>query len=136
MAYANGLGDSLPESEGMEAAAVDKEELAGHVAAAVADGDGAGGADPPTPNIMNIAYTASRQAFEEHMVSHMPFRAWCPHYVAGKAVPGKRVHGDCGKMGITALLGFCCMGPRQRRADCTRVCDLCRPHQGTLPRGV
>ena len=34
----------------------------------------------------------SRQEMLEHNISHMPFRSWCPHCVAGKAKANKHVH--------------------------------------------
>ena len=27
----------------------------------------------------------TQKEFEDHMISHMPFRAWCPHCVKGRA---------------------------------------------------
>ena len=54
-------------------------ETYGHGTVAVADGEDADGEDQARPKIMRRPYTPSRQEVEEHMVSHMPFRAWCPH---------------------------------------------------------
>ena len=34
----------------------------------------------------------SRQEMLEHNISHMPFRSWCPHCVAGKAKANKHIH--------------------------------------------
>ena len=34
----------------------------------------------------------SRQELLEHNITHMPFRSWCPHCVAGKAKANKHVH--------------------------------------------
>ena len=40
----------------------------------------------PSPN------APSRQELLEHNITHMPFRSWCPHCVAGKAKANKHVH--------------------------------------------
>ena len=37
------------------------------------------------PKYKNVEPRPSRKEVEEHMMTHIPFRAWCPHCVRGKA---------------------------------------------------
>ena len=43
-----------------------------------------GGAIP----LKNIVYQPSKEEWDEHMVTHLSFRAWCPCCVQGKSVSG------------------------------------------------
>jgi hypothetical protein len=38
----------------------------------------------PLKRGMNVRLPTEAE-FEEHMISHYPFRSWCPHYIRGKA---------------------------------------------------
>ena len=35
---------------------------------------------------MKRPYTPTQQEIDEHMPLHLPYRAWCPHCVAGKGI--------------------------------------------------
>ena len=37
------------------------------------------------PSVPSAPVRPSTKEVEEHMVTHMPFRSWCPHCVRGKA---------------------------------------------------
>eukprot|EP00972_Heterocapsa_arctica_P103002 15179555-Heterocapsa_arctica.AAC.1 len=36
------------------------------------------------PRVMANPLTPSRQEIDEHMATHIPYRAWCPHCVMGR----------------------------------------------------
>ena len=37
------------------------------------------------PKIKKVAVKPTQEEVERHMVTHIPFREWCPHCVAGKS---------------------------------------------------
>ena len=37
------------------------------------------------PEVVRTGYNPTPKEIEEHMVNHLPFRAWCRHCVKGKA---------------------------------------------------
>ena len=41
--------------------------------------------DASRPKYKNVEPRPSRKEVEEHMITHIPFRTWCPHSVRGKA---------------------------------------------------
>ena len=36
--------------------------------------------------IMRRPYTPTQREIDEHMPLHLPYRAWCPHCVAGRGI--------------------------------------------------
>ena len=56
-------------------------------------------------------YMPTQKEIDEHMPTHIPYRSWCPHCVAGKGISGKHVGGeDQDKIGVTISLDYCFMG--------------------------
>ena len=48
---------------------------------------------------------------DEHMPFHLPFRAWCPHCVAGKGVSGHHITSSkADRIGIAISMDFCFLG--------------------------
>ena len=47
--------------------------------------EGGGVSDGCKPRIARMVNKPSRQEVEEHMATHIPFRSWCAHCVAGKS---------------------------------------------------
>lgn len=86
--YSSDLGDS--DGKEIERGAIEEDNdgamEGGEVP--VADEDLGDGEDQSAPRIVRRPYTPSRREVEDHMVSHMPVRAWCPHCAAGKAISG------------------------------------------------
>ena len=40
--------------------------------------------DARKAEVMRRPYTPTQQEIDEHMATHLPYRAWCPHRVSGK----------------------------------------------------
>ena len=44
------------------------------------------------PKVITMPRAPKQEEVDEHNTTHCPFRAWCPHCVAGKAVSDPHVH--------------------------------------------
>ena len=51
----------------------------------------------------------TQKEFEEHMVLHIPFRAWCPHCVKGRAKAGPHRTDNSEKTIPTVAMDYCYM---------------------------
>ena len=47
------------------------------------------------PKIKKITTKPTAEEVEQHMATHIPFREWCPHCVAGKSKIGPRLLFGC-----------------------------------------
>ena len=57
--------------------------------------------------VMRRPYTPTTEDFESHMATHMPFREWRPHCVAGRAIAGRRGHEPQGRCSaLQCVLAF------------------------------
>ena len=64
---------------------------------------------------MRRPYTPTQQEIDDHMTTHLPYRAWCPHCVAGNGISGHHVmHAEGKNMGVTVSLDYCFMVPMER----------------------
>ena len=45
------------------------------------------------PKIKKVVPKPTPEEVEKHMASHIPFREWCPHFVAGKSKTDPRLRG-------------------------------------------
>ena len=71
--------------------------------------------DARKAEIMRRPYTPTQAEIEEHNATHLPYRAWCPHCVAGRGISGHHsMHQDGKKMGITISLDYCFMTPMEK----------------------
>ena len=67
--------------------------------------------DVVAPKVAARPYTPTKAEIEAHEVTHLPYRNWCAHCVAGKGVSSPHVHGDAAeRIGITISLDYCFMG--------------------------
>ena len=60
------------------------------------DGDDRGGAGEEglVPRIKKIVAKPTAEEVEQHMATHIPFRDWCPHCVAGKSKIDPHIKGN------------------------------------------
>ena len=71
--------------------------------------------DVVTPKVAARPYTPTKAEIEAHEVTHLPYRNWCAHCVAGKGVSSPHVHGDAAEpIGITISLDYCFMGDESK----------------------
>ena len=56
------------------------------------DGD-TGMEDAVAPRVATRPYTPTKAEVEAHEFTHLPYRSWCAHCVAGKGVSSPHVHG-------------------------------------------
>ena len=67
--------------------------------------------DVIVPKVAARPYQPTKAEIEAHEVTHLPYRNWCAHCVAGKGVSSPHRHGDeAEKIGITVSLDYCFMG--------------------------
>ena len=73
--------------------------------------------------VMSSPSPPSRQEMLEHNISHMPFRSWCPHCVAGKAKANKHVHSGGLEASETPVVSmdYMFMGDRSSSSDEDRL---------------
>ncbi len=60
-----------------------------------------------------VPKTPSRQEFEQHMLSHIPYRSWCVHCVAGKSTGQghRKIEGDWRNAGYDmVVMDYCYAG--------------------------
>ena len=50
-----------------------------------AGGEGEEGEEGHKPKYRIVSDKPSQQEVDEHMITHVPFRDWCPHCVRGKS---------------------------------------------------
>ena len=69
----------------------------------------------------------TREEYEQHMLHHMPYRAWCTHCVRGR---GRRVHrpksGERGDV-PTVAMDFCYLDARDNHEDDGESESKCTP---------
>ena len=61
------------------------------------------------PKIVRKPDEPTRKEFEEHMVLHIPFRAWCPHCVKGRAKAGPHRENKSENAIPTIAMDYCYM---------------------------
>ena len=67
--------------------------------------------DVVKPKVAARPYTPTKAEIETHEVTHLPYRSWCAHCVAGKGVSSPHKYtGDEDKVGITISLDYCFVG--------------------------
>ena len=68
--------------------------------------------DAVAPRVATRPYTPTKAEVEAHEVTHLPYRSWCAHCVAGKGISSPHVHGDVEteRIGITISLDYCFSG--------------------------
>ena len=100
---------------------------------AVSGGDGETGGDceqngeiqAKEPVVLKRPYTPTQQEIAEHMPLHLPYRAWCPHCVAGRGVTGHHVKSDkAERIGATISMDYCFLTATERTEDCCPVLVL------------
>ena len=63
------------------------------------------------PKVAARPYQPTKAEIEAHEITHLPYRNWCAHCIAGKGVSSPHRHGDeAEKIGITVSLDYCFMG--------------------------
>ena len=86
--------------------------------------------DARKAEIMRRPYTPTQEEVEEHMATHLPYRSWCPHCVAGRGIAGHHVtHAEGKKLGITISMDYCFLVPMERSQH---VCPVLVVYDGDL----
>ena len=66
------------------------------------------------PKVASRPYTPTKAEVEAHEVTHLPYRSWCAHCVAGKGVSSPHRHdAECERIGITVSIDYCFMGDEE-----------------------
>ena len=69
------------------------------------------GEDVRTPKVAARPAQPTKAEIEAHEITHLPYRSWCAHCVAGKGVSSPHYRSDAGdRIGITVSLDYCFMG--------------------------
>ena len=68
----------------------------------------------------------TKQELEEHLPTHLPYRSWCPHCVAGRGISRRHatVGGDKEKLGVTISIDYCFFNPEDVEQDTTPILIL------------
>ena len=67
--------------------------------------------DVKAPKVAARPYQPTKAEIEAHEITHLPYRNWCEHCVAGKGVSSPHISGPAGdRIGITISMDYCFMG--------------------------
>lgn len=75
--------------------------------------------DAKVPKIMKTPDTPTKREYEEHMCTHLPYRTWCPHCVAGKGISSQHRRSQDSQedaIGATISADYCFATPEDESA--------------------
>ena len=61
------------------------------------------------PKALRRPQTPTKAEWDEHVLTHLPFREWCPHCVAGKGVSSHHKTSKEPQLGLTVSVDYCWM---------------------------
>ena len=69
------------------------------------------------PKVLRRPQTPTKAEWDEHALTHLPFREWCPHCIAGKGMSSQHRSSKEPQMGIPVSADYCWMKDGREEED-------------------